>query len=197
MARLCREGLIRCFSLEDRTVGAISDARWPANVCHDGSPEVLDAFARFGSDQLTLRQRRVAVFRMIGSAALMTASVLRTPSLRSLRRHRHGRPIFLLLPRRDASRARRLASNCKPVALMEWLVRLVTPPGGSVLDPFCGHRLHARRLRPPGLRRARHRAGRADRRRRSREDPAHAGATLHRRGESCPEPSEAQMRLAL
>lgn len=26
----------------------------------------------------------------------------------------------------------------KPVALMEWLVRLVTPPGGFVLDPFTG-----------------------------------------------------------
>ena len=26
----------------------------------------------------------------------------------------------------------------KPVALMRWLVRLVTPAGGLVLDPFCG-----------------------------------------------------------
>lgn len=26
----------------------------------------------------------------------------------------------------------------KPVALMRWLVRMVTPPGGVVLDPFCG-----------------------------------------------------------
>lgn len=26
----------------------------------------------------------------------------------------------------------------KPLALMEWLVRLVTPTGGTVLDPFCG-----------------------------------------------------------
>jgi site-specific DNA-methyltransferase (adenine-specific) len=26
----------------------------------------------------------------------------------------------------------------KPTALMRWLVRLVTPPGGVVLDPFCG-----------------------------------------------------------
>jgi site-specific DNA-methyltransferase (adenine-specific) len=26
----------------------------------------------------------------------------------------------------------------KPIALMEWLVRLVTPPGGTVLDPFLG-----------------------------------------------------------
>jgi hypothetical protein len=26
----------------------------------------------------------------------------------------------------------------KPLALMQWLVRLVTPKGGTVLDPFCG-----------------------------------------------------------
>ena len=26
----------------------------------------------------------------------------------------------------------------KPLALMEWLVRMVTPPGGTVLDPFAG-----------------------------------------------------------
>lgn len=26
----------------------------------------------------------------------------------------------------------------KPINLMRWLVRLVTPPGGTVLDPFCG-----------------------------------------------------------
>ena len=26
----------------------------------------------------------------------------------------------------------------KPIALMRWLIRLVTPPGGVVLDPFLG-----------------------------------------------------------
>ena len=26
----------------------------------------------------------------------------------------------------------------KPLALMRWLVRMVTPPGGVVLDPFAG-----------------------------------------------------------
>ena len=29
-------------------------------------------------------------------------------------------------------------STVKPLALMRWLVRMVTPPGGVVLDPFCG-----------------------------------------------------------
>lgn len=29
-------------------------------------------------------------------------------------------------------------TTVKPVALMRWLVRLVTPPGGVCLDPFCG-----------------------------------------------------------
>jgi SAM-dependent methyltransferase len=28
--------------------------------------------------------------------------------------------------------------TCKPLALMRWLIRLVTPPGGVVLDPFAG-----------------------------------------------------------
>lgn len=26
----------------------------------------------------------------------------------------------------------------KPLAIMQWLIRLVTPPGGTVLDPFAG-----------------------------------------------------------
>jgi DNA modification methylase len=26
----------------------------------------------------------------------------------------------------------------KPLALMRWLVRLVTPPGGTALEPFAG-----------------------------------------------------------
>jgi adenine specific DNA methylase Mod len=29
-------------------------------------------------------------------------------------------------------------NTVKPVRLMEWLVRMVTPEGGLVLDPYCG-----------------------------------------------------------
>ncbi|NBD11809.1 DNA-methyltransferase [Corallococcus silvisoli] len=44
-------------------------------------------------------------------------------------------------PRTGAGRtggARNIHPTVKPVALMRWLVRLVTPPGGVVLDPFAG-----------------------------------------------------------
>lgn len=40
-----------------------------------------------------------------------------------------------------ASRADRAGSKhptVKPIALMAWLCRLVTPPGGTILDPFAG-----------------------------------------------------------
>lgn len=39
-----------------------------------------------------------------------------------------------------ARRARRFNPHAtvKPLELMHWLVRLLTPPGGLVLDPFCG-----------------------------------------------------------
>ena len=28
--------------------------------------------------------------------------------------------------------------TCKPISLMRYLVKMVTPPDGTVLDPFCG-----------------------------------------------------------
>jgi hypothetical protein len=47
-----------------------------------------------------------------------------------------------LTPRAGAGRSAESVKNhhptVKPVRLMRWLVRLVTPPGGTVLDPFVG-----------------------------------------------------------
>jgi endonuclease III-like uncharacterized protein len=52
-------------------------------------------------------------------------------------------PMICLADRasREERDCRWIANNhrtVKPVAVMDWLVRLVTPPGGLVLDPFCG-----------------------------------------------------------
>lgn len=37
-----------------------------------------------------------------------------------------------------ATQTRNIHPTVKPIGLMRWLVRLVTPPGGTVLDPFTG-----------------------------------------------------------
>jgi DNA modification methylase len=52
-------------------------------------------------------------------------------------------PVFRYEAKAPASERPRLAdgtahTTVKPLALMSWLVRLVTPPGGTVLDPFAG-----------------------------------------------------------
>ena len=39
---------------------------------------------------------------------------------------------------RGATDRRNVHPTVKPIGVMRWLVRLVTPPGGLVLDPFCG-----------------------------------------------------------
>ena len=40
----------------------------------------------------------------------------------------------------------------KPLALMEWLVTLITPPGGTVLDPFAGTGTTLQAARDKGFR---------------------------------------------
>ena len=40
----------------------------------------------------------------------------------------------------------------KPLALMEWLVTLITPPGGTVLDPFAGSGTTLQAARDKGFR---------------------------------------------
>lgn len=72
--------------------------RWPANVIHDGSDEVEEAFATFGKAS-----------RFFYSAKASQSE-------------------------RDGSKH----PTVKPVSLMRYLCRLVTPPGGTVLDPFAG-----------------------------------------------------------
>ena len=52
-------------------------------------------------------------------------------------------PVFRYEAKADAAERPKLPdgtahTTVKPVDLMRWLVRLVTPPGGLVLDPFAG-----------------------------------------------------------
>ena len=116
------------------TAGSANDAgRWPANVIHDGSEEVLQAFPDAGGQQ-----------RAVGPAngAKTSVNVYGDYGPRDQFEPRNdsgSAARFFYSAKADATD--RLGSKhptVKPVDLMAYLCRLVTPPGGIVLDPFAG-----------------------------------------------------------
>jgi DNA modification methylase len=108
-----------------------ASGRWPANLIHDGSDEVVGLFPQTASGDLTpyLNQSRN------GHAGVNSEwkTVTRTGDSGSAAR-------FFYCAK--ASKADRGEGNThptvKPTDLMRYLCRLVTPPGGIVLDPFMG-----------------------------------------------------------
>lgn len=107
--------------------------RWPSNILLDGSPEVEAAFAAFGERSTGdlapyVKQTRSG---MPGNNS-ETSTFARNGDSGSASR-------FFYSAKADASdRADSRHPTVKPVDLMRYLVRLVTPPGGTVLDPFAG-----------------------------------------------------------
>ncbi len=113
--------------------GHAKPGRFPANVVHDGSPEVVAAFPHSDGQQREIRpdhapKTGTAVYGDYGARPL------------TLPRGDAGSAArFFYSAKADASD--RLGSKhptVKPVDLMRWMIRLVTPPGGTVLDPFAG-----------------------------------------------------------
>jgi site-specific DNA-methyltransferase (adenine-specific) len=108
--------------------------RWPANVLHDGSEEVLDAFAMYGESK--------SQGGRIGKKSDSVVGIVPAGE------YRKGDPgfgdfgtaaRFFFSAKADADdRIGSKHPTVKPVQLMRWLVRLVTPKGGVVLDPFAG-----------------------------------------------------------
>lgn len=116
-----------------------SKGRWPANLIHDGSDEVTELFpvtsssagtaARFFYCAKASRSERDAGLADLPhqSAGVLTNRKDDTAGLNS--------------PRAGAGRSsggRNTHPTVKPLALMRYLCRLVTPAGGVVLDPFLG-----------------------------------------------------------
>jgi len=98
--------------------------RWPANLMHDGSPEVVDRLGDASRFFYCAKASRAD--REEGCEGL--PEVRRTdgretehhvPNLRTTMLHNHHPTV-------------------KPTELMRYLIRLITPPGGTVLDPFMG-----------------------------------------------------------
>ncbi|MFC5584460.1 DNA methyltransferase [Nitratireductor kimnyeongensis] len=116
-----------------QATGAVPAGRWPANIVHDGSEEVVACFPDAPGQQ-----------RQVGPQHGAKTSV-----------NTYGDygPRDDFAPRLDSGSAARFFYSAKadkndrlgskhptvkPVDLMQWLVRLVTPKGGLVLDPFAG-----------------------------------------------------------
>lgn len=118
--------------------GAVADAgkgRWPANVVHDGSDEVEAAFAAFGE-----RKSGGHVSHRTAPKSKHTFGDLGCPAEEWVGYPDSGSAsrFFYSAKATAADRAGSKHPTVKPVALMRWLVRMVTPPGGTVLDPFAG-----------------------------------------------------------
>jgi len=135
--------------------------RWPANVIHDGSDEVLEEFAQYGNcgakapvkgteaseavaaDGIYNRRKRVkGVFHGdSGSAARFFYCAKPSRKERNLGledpgpQFEHGATLRKI---ENTETKGNTHPTVKPLALMRYLVRLVTPPGGKVLDPFMG-----------------------------------------------------------
>jgi site-specific DNA-methyltransferase (adenine-specific) len=101
-----------------------SEGYWPADVALSHSPDcpvgLLDG-DRAGPSRLFYCAKATRLEREAGCDEL---------PLRSIQ---------LYTGKRQSPRlVRNLHPTVKPVELMRWLVRLVAPPGGVVVDPFCG-----------------------------------------------------------
>ena len=127
--------------------------RWPANIIHDGSDEVLEAFpdapgqiadASTNSEARKTQNVYGAMRRGRGdepsaeSDNLGAVGFKMKPGMRRLDTGSAARFFYCA----KASKRDRGEGNyhptVKPTDLMRYLCRLVTPPGGLVLDPFAG-----------------------------------------------------------
>lgn len=118
-------------------VGAavIPTGRWPANLMHDGSDEVVSAFPDSKGQQGNLvghNKSRKSPNGCFGEMAAAADHLARNDAGSAAR--------FFYSSK--ASKKDRSEGNThptvKPTDVCRWLLRLVTPPGGTSLDLYCG-----------------------------------------------------------
>lgn len=104
-----------------------SKGRWPANVALDEAAAEQHEWSRYFYCAKASRSERNAGLDGMPERAHVALNT------------QNG---ALSDPRMNRPQERRPQANVhptvKPIALMRWLVRMVTPPGGLVLDPFAG-----------------------------------------------------------
>jgi site-specific DNA-methyltransferase (adenine-specific) len=121
---------------QDLIEAAPRAGRWPANLIHDGSDEVVELFpAAGGKDKRgNCNGKRASGFVDVGAASGDS-----TPNARVYSDEGSAARFFYCAkPNKQERGDGNDHTTVKPVALLRYLCRLVTPPGGVVLDPFMG-----------------------------------------------------------
>lgn len=108
--------------------------RWPANLIHDGSAEVIAAFPQ-APGQLGRLTGSEPSSKTANTFGAFTARAPSTP------RDDTGSAARFFYCAKASKKEKGEGNNhptVKPLALMRYLTRLVTPPGGTVADNFMG-----------------------------------------------------------
>ena len=115
--------------------------RWPANVIHDGSDEVLRLFPETSSGSRAAgiysgssNSNSIGNFSFKSFMAIQGSSGSAARFFYCAKASKRDREEGLQPGDRRANHH----PTVKPTDLMRYLCRLVTPPGGLVLDPFTG-----------------------------------------------------------
>jgi DNA modification methylase len=122
-------------------VGSSPLGRWPANICHDGSDEVLALFPDSKGQQGDVRGTEAS--RTGGDGTNCYGEYGRVPAAKRGDSGSAARFFYCAkTSKKDRNEGLPPGANrhetVKPTDLMAYLCRLVTPPGGIVLDPFMG-----------------------------------------------------------
>jgi site-specific DNA-methyltransferase (adenine-specific) len=109
--------------------------RWPANFIHDGSEEVLQGFP---SDEKQSASRFFYCAKASKKDRDEGCEGFEEREARLTNWSGDGMPIRQDGTERKQPIARNHHPTVKPTNLMQYLCRLVTPPNGTILDPFLG-----------------------------------------------------------
>jgi DNA modification methylase len=120
------------------TEKTVAVGRWPANLIHDGSDEVTELFPQTGISRGGNSQQ---INAGTGRYNWNTGTDKAVPDGVDPGYGDSGSAARFFYCAKTSKRERGEGNNhptVKPIALMRYLCRLVTPPGGTVLDPFMG-----------------------------------------------------------
>jgi DNA modification methylase len=106
--------------------------RFPANIIHDSSEEVESEFAKYG-------EKKTGVFKSRKTNGFWESDEI-SQKVSGCKGGDTGTASRFFYCAKASKKDRNGSKHptVKPIALMRYLCRLITPPGGIILDPFAG-----------------------------------------------------------